>query len=168
MYFIGMFGSHANRIPHKIIGDIMSASVDVGQLVEVVGDAIVVADPQNVITLWNSGAQKMFGFSAEEAVGQPLDIIIPDRLRARHNEGYAKTMETGQTKYGSDLLKVPAAHKDGRAMSIAFTVALLHGDAGEVTGIVAVIRDETARFQEDRQLRKRVTELEAKLAATAS
>ncbi|VVE69128.1 Sensor protein FixL [Pandoraea anapnoica] len=146
----------------------MSASVDVGQLVEVVGDAIVVADPQNVITLWNSGAQKMFGFSAEEAVGQPLDIIIPDRLRARHNEGYAKTMETGQTKYGSDLLKVPAAHKDGRAMSIAFTVALLHGDAGEVTGIVAVIRDETARFQEDRQLRKRVTELEAKLAATAS
>ncbi|VVE17171.1 Sensor protein FixL [Pandoraea aquatica] len=146
----------------------MSVSVDVRQLVEVVGDAIVVADPQNIITLWNSGAQKMFGFSAEEAVGQPLDIIIPDRLRARHNEGYAKTMETGQTKYGSDLLKVPAAHKDGRAMSIAFTVALLHGDAGEVTGIVAVIRDETARFQEDRQLRKRVTELEAKLAATAS
>ncbi|AKM31687.1 histidine kinase [Pandoraea faecigallinarum] len=146
----------------------MSASVDVKQLVEVVGDAIVVADPSNVITLWNSGAEKMFGFSAAEALGQPLDIIIPERLRARHNEGYAKTMKTGQTKYGSDLLKVPATHKDGRAMSIAFTVALLHGANGEVTGIVAVIRDETARFQEDRQLRKRVTELEAKLAATAN
>ncbi len=146
----------------------MSASVDVNQLVQVVGDAIVVADPQNIITLWNSGAQKMFGFTAQEAIGQPLDIIIPERLRSRHNEGYAKTMETGQTRYGSDLLKVPAAHKDGRAMSIAFTVALLHGADGEVTGIVAVIRDETVRFQEDRQLRKRVTELEAKLAATAS
>ncbi|VVE27862.1 Sensor protein FixL [Pandoraea cepalis] len=167
MYFIGMFGIAANRIPHKIIGDIMSASVDVSQLVQVVGDAIVVADPNNIITLWNSGAQKMFGFSEAEALGQPLDIIIPERLRARHNEGYVKTMETGQTKYGSDLLKVPAAHKDGRAMSIAFTVALLHGEGGEVTGIVAVIRDETARFQEDRQLRKRVAELEAKVAATA-
>jgi PAS domain S-box-containing protein len=145
----------------------MSVSVDVNQLVQVVGDAIVVADPNNIITLWNSGAQKMFGFSSEEALGQPLDIIIPDRLRARHNEGYAKTMSTGQTKYGSDLLKVPATHKDGRAMSIAFTVALLHGATGEVTGIVAVIRDETARFQEERQLRKRLNELEAKIAATA-
>ena len=145
----------------------MSATVPVSQLVQVVGDAIVVADPNNIITLWNSGAQKMFGFSEAEALGQPLDIIIPERLRARHNEGYVKTMETGQTKYGSDLLKVPAAHKDGRAMSIAFTVALLHGEGGEVTGIVAVIRDETARFQEDRQLRKRVAELEAKVAATA-
>ena len=168
MYFIGMFGACAIRIPHKIIGDIMSASVDVNQLVQVVGDAIVVADPQNVITLWNSGAQAMFGYSAAEAVGQPLDIIIPERLRARHNEGYAKTMETGQTKYGSDLLKVPAAHKDGRNMSIAFTVALLHGDGGEVTGIVAVIRDETVRFQEDRQLRRRLAELEAKVAATTA
>lgn len=66
----------------------MSASVDAAQLVQVVGDAIVVADPKNIITLWNAGAEKMFGFSASEAVGQPLDIIIPERLRHRHNEGY--------------------------------------------------------------------------------
>jgi len=141
----------------------MSAPVDAAQLVQVVGDAIVVADPKNIITLWNAGAEKMFGFSASEAVGQPLDIIIPERLRHRHNEGYEKTMATGQTKYGSDLLKVPATHKDGRAMSIAFTVALLRDAQGQVSGIVAVIRDETSRFQEDRQLRKRVAELEAKV-----
>lgn len=77
-------------------------------------------------------------------------------------------MATGETKYGSDLLKVPATHKDGRAMSIAFTVALLRDAQGQVSGIVAVIRDETARFQEDRQLRKRLAELEAKVGELTS
>ena len=106
----------------------------------------------------------MFGFAQNEAMGQSLDLIIPQRLQQRHWDGYHKTMETGQTRYGHDLLRVPAAHKDGRALSIAFTVALLYSEQHDVTGIAAVIRDETQRFQEERSLRKRLAEIEAQVA----
>ena len=143
----------------------MSAAIDLGQLVAAVGDAIVVTDTSGAITVWNPGAERMFGFTESEALGQSLDLIIPERLRKRHWDGYHKTMETGVTKYGSDLLKVPATHKDGRALSIAFTVAMLNSAEGKVTGIAAIIRDETSRFNEERSLRKRLTELEARLAA---
>ena len=134
--------------------------VDHGQLIEVMGDAVVVADTHNNIVLWNPAATRIFGFTEEEAMGRPLDLIIPERQRARHNEGYAKTVQTGVTRYGTSLLRVPAQHKDGRRISIAFTVALLTDESGAVSGVAAVIRDETARFAEEQQLRKRITELE--------
>ena len=143
----------------------MKTTVDLEQLVSVIGDAGVVSDAGGSITLWNPAAQRMFGFTEQEALGQSLDLIIPQRLQQRHWDGYRKTMETGQTRYGNDVLKVPAVHKDGRALSIAFTVALLHSADGKLTGIVAVIRDETSRFQEDRNLRKRIAELEARVGA---
>ncbi|WP_133647488.1 PAS domain-containing protein [Paraburkholderia flava] len=143
----------------------MPTTIDFEQLVHAIGDAVVISDASGAITLWNPAAERMFGFTPDEALGQSLDIIIPERLRGRHWDGYHKTMATGETRYGHDLLKVPAVDKAGRTMSIAFTVALLHSPQGEVTGIVAVIRDETARFTEDRALRKRVAELEAKVSA---
>ena len=123
-------------------------------------DAIIATDHAGIIRFWNPGATRIFGFSVDEAMGQSLDLIIPERLRGRHWEGYDKTMATGITRYGHDLLKVPAVDKDGKSMSIAFTVALLKDDAGAITGIVAVIRDETVRFQEERALKKRLVELE--------
>jgi PAS domain S-box-containing protein len=143
----------------------MQTTIDLEQLVAAVGDAIIVSDPEGRITLWNPAAQRIFGFSEEEALGKSLDLIIPQRLQARHWEGYQKTMQTGETRYGNDVLKVPAVHKDGRALSIAFTVALLYSAPGALSGIVAVIRDETSRFQEERNLRKRLTELEARVGA---
>jgi PAS domain S-box-containing protein len=106
----------------------------------------------------------MFGFTQSEALGQSLDLIIPQRLQQRHWDGYHKTMKTGQTRYGHDVLRVPAVHKDGRALSIAFTVALLYSEQHAVTGIAAVIRDDTVRFNEERGLRKRLAELEAHVA----
>ena len=142
----------------------MSAAIDLSQLVTAIGDAIVVSDANGAITVWNPGAERMFGFTESEALGQWLDLIIPERQRKRHWDGYHKTMETGVTKYGSDLLKVPATHKDGRALSIAFTVGLLYSPEGKPAAIAAVIRDETSRFNEERSLRKRLTELEARLA----
>jgi PAS domain S-box-containing protein len=142
----------------------MQTTIDFEQLIAAIGDAIVISDAKGKITLWNAAAERMFGFTREDALGQSLDLIIPERLRARHWDGYHKTMETGQTRYGNDVLRVPAVHKDGRALSIAFTVSLLHSPSHELTGIVAVIRDETARFQEDRNLRKRLAELEARVA----
>ena len=144
-----------------------SSPIDFEQLVAVIGDAVVISDASGAITLWNPAAERMFGFTQEEALGNSLDLIIPERLRGRHWSGYEKTMATGETRYGHDVLRVPAVHKDGRSLSIAFTVALLHSARPErsVTGIVAVIRDETSRFTEERNLRKRLAELEAKSGA---
>ena len=142
----------------------MSAPIDLSQLVAAVGDAVVVTDASGAITLWNAAAERMFGFPAGEALGQSLDLIIPERLRNRHWEGFRQTMLTGQTKYGTEVLRVPAVDKSGRALSIAFTVALLHATGGKPAAIVAVIRDETSRFNEERSLRKRLAELEAQLA----
>jgi PAS domain S-box-containing protein len=146
----------------------MQSTIDFKQLVEAVGDAVVASDASGAIILWNPAAQRMFGFTEKEALGQSLDIIIPQRQQQRHWDGYQKTMATGQTKYGNDVLRVPAVHKDGHGLSIAFTVALLYTPDKKVSAIVAVIRDETTRFAEDRNLRKRLMELESQLAPQAS
>ncbi len=142
----------------------MQSAIDFKQLVEAIGDAIVAADANGIITLWNPAAQRMFGYTESEALGQSLDIIIPQRQQQRHWDGYHKTMATGQTKYGNDVLRVPAVHKDGHTLSIAFTVALLRSPDQKVSAIVAVIRDETSRYTEERSLCKRLTELESQLA----
>jgi PAS domain S-box-containing protein len=140
-----------------------ATSVDAALALAVVretAEAIVVCDSDGIIRLWNGGAERVFGYPAAEALGQDLDLIIPEKLRPRHWEGYHKTMATGTTKYGDTLLKVPAHHADGRRISIEFSVALLRDADGEVTGISAVIRDVTERWNEERKLRARLAELE--------
>lgn len=132
------------------------------QIVEASPEAVIFGDMRGIIRLWNAGAQAIFGFTAEEAVGQSLDIIIPERLRGRHWEGYDKVMATGVSRYGSgDLLAVPAVTKDGRTISIEFTIQMLKGTGGEILGPVAVIRDVTKRFQRDKEMARRLKELEA-------
>jgi PAS domain S-box-containing protein len=126
------------------------------------GDAIVAAGPDGSILLWNPAAERIFGYTEADALGHSLDLIIPERLRNRHWEGYRKVMQTGETRYGTDILRVPAVHKDGRRLSIAFTVALLYSPEHEVQAIVAIIRDETSRWEEERALRQRLANLEAK------
>ena len=143
----------------------MQSEIDVKALVAAMGDAVMVCDAQGAVLLWNPACERMFGFTEGEALGRSMDIIIPERLRGRHWEGYHKTMATGITKYGTDLLRVPAVDKQGRSMSIAFTVAMLHSPDGKVSAIASVIRDDTVRFNDERALKKRVAELEAQLAA---
>ena len=138
----------------------MQASVDFRQLVEGAGDAIMVCDAAGAIVLWNPAAERIFGFTEAEALSRSLDLMIPERQRQRHWDGYHKTMDTGITKYGADLLRVPALHKDGRTLSIAFTVSMLFSPQRQVSGIVAIVRDETARFAEERKLRARLLEAE--------
>ena len=118
---------------------------DLAGFVAAVGDAVVVADPDGAITVWNPAAERIFGFTAADALGQSLDLITPERHRRRHWDGYAKTMRTGITRYGAETLRVPAIHKDGHQLSIAFTVGMIRDATDQVTGIVAVIRDETER-----------------------
>jgi len=122
-------------------------------------DAIVAADRDGIIRFWNPGATRIFGHAESEAVGQSLDLIIPERLRQRHWDGYHRTMQTGQSRYGAgELLSVPATRRDGATVSIEFTVALLRDKDGRMTGIVAVMRDTTARFEEMRSLRRKLAE----------
>lgn len=143
----------------------MQSAIDFKQLVQAIGDAVVAADPGGAIVLWSPAAERLFGHSEQEAMGKSLDLIIPQRQQQRHWDGYHKTMATGQTRYGNDVLRVPALHKDGHTLSIAFTVALLHSADGKVSAIVAVVRDESKRFEEERQLKKRLADLEAQVAA---
>lgn len=122
-------------------------------------DAIVATDREGHITFWNPGAVRIFGFTAAEAAGQSLDIIIPENLRARHWEGFRHTMATGTSRYGhGDLLSVPALTKEGRRISVEFTIVMLRDGRGDVAGTVAVMRDVTRRFEEIRELRRRLAE----------
>ncbi len=136
--------------------------IDLGALVQSAGDAIVAAGTDGSILLWNRAAERIFGYTEAEALGQSLDLIIPERLRLRHWEGYRRAMQTGETRYGTEILRVPAVHKDGRRLSIAFTVALLYAPTREIQAIAAIIRDETSRWEEERALRQRLVELEGK------
>ncbi|MGN6570103.1 MAG: PAS domain-containing protein [Pseudolabrys sp.] len=124
-------------------------------LVEGEAEAVVACDRDGVIRLWNAGATRVFGFDAAEAVGQSLDLIIPERLRARHWDGWRHTVATGTSRYsGGDTLSVPALRKDGRQISVEFTITPLHDADGTITGLAAVMRDVTARFEELKALRK--------------
>jgi PAS domain S-box-containing protein len=138
-------------------------TLDLQQMVAAIGDALVVCDREGRVIVWNTAAERLFGWTEAEAMGQRMDMIVPERLRQRHWDGYDKSMETGKTRYAHDVLRVPAVNKAGQDLSIAFTVFMLYGDDGHVTACGSVIRDETQRFAEDRQMRKRLRELEAQV-----
>jgi PAS domain S-box-containing protein len=138
----------------------MHESINVESFIQAAGDAIIAVASDGKIVLWNPAAERIFGFTAADAMGQSLDLIIPERFRERHWEGFRKVMLSGQTRYGTEVLRVPALHKDGRALSIAFTVALVKAADNQSFTIVAIVRDETQRWNEERELRHRLAELE--------
>ena len=141
----------------------MSRTFDHYAFMQAAGDAIIAAAADGSIVFWNPAAERIFGYTQGEALGQSLDLIIPERLRGRHWEGYRQVMKTGHTRYGSEVLRVPALHKDGRSLSIAFTVALVAAPDAQDVVIAAIIRDETARWAEERALRQRIADLESKI-----
>lgn len=132
------------------------------QVIENAADAIIAADRMGIIRLWNTGAELMFGYTAEEARGKSLDLIIPERFRTRHWEGYRKVMETGVTRYGRDLLAVPGIRKDGTRISLEFTIVLIRDETGAPAGTAAIIRDVTTRWQQEKALKERGAALAAK------
>jgi len=120
-------------------------------------DAIIAADKNGKIIFWNAGAERMFGHPAASAIDQSLDIIIPERLRQRHWEGYRHVMDTGASRYGDgEILAVPGLRMDGSRISLEFTVSFLRDEHGQLSGLVAVLRDATERFEELRALRQRL------------
>ena len=128
-------------------------------------DAVIAADRQGVIILWNRGAEEIFGYAEAEALGASLDLIIPETLRERHWEGYQRVMQTGRSRYGRELLAVPGRHRDGRRISLEFSITLLQDPegSGEVWGTAAILRDVTVRWERNRDLQRRLADLEARL-----
>jgi PAS domain S-box-containing protein len=125
------------------------------RFVEEASDGLLFADPEGVIRYWNKGCERIFGFTAQEAVGQSLDIIIPAALRARHWQGFNETIRTGKTRYGAgDLLAVPALRKDGTRISVEFSISPFVDARNAITGMAAIMRDVTKRFEELKALRK--------------
>jgi PAS domain S-box-containing protein len=118
-------------------------------------DGVLFADREGKISAWNRGCERIFGFSTEDALGQSLDIIIPEPLRDRHWTGFHETMRTGETKYADgDLLAVPALRKDGRRISVEFSILPFRDENGVMMGMAAIMRDVTVRFEELKALRK--------------
>ncbi len=134
------------------------------QLVNNAPEAMLISDREGIIRFWNSGAEQMFGHTAAEAVGQSLDLIIPENLRGRHWEGYGRVMASGETKYKTGLLSSPGIRKDGSRVSLEFSMVLLHDEAGNMEGCASIMRDITERWKKEKELKERLTACEAKLA----
>lgn len=148
----------------------MSVTVDRGWLFEHIVDesplAILYADREGLIRYWNQGAEHMFGHRADEVLGKSMDLIIPENLRARHWDGWTKVMQSGVTRYGRDVLAVPATKKDGTRISVEFYIILLRTPSGGIAGAAAMMQDVTKRWQQQKELRTRLAALEAKVRAT--
>ena len=139
-----------NDLPHRIL--------------EGSPEAVLISDRGGAIRGWNAAAERLFGFTAAEALGASMDLIVPERLRGRHWGGWDHVMETGATRYGGgQLLAVPSLHKDGRQLSVEFSIQILKDGQGRIEWVVAIFRDVTERFLRDKAMKLRLRELEAKV-----
>jgi PAS domain S-box-containing protein len=127
-------------------------------------DAVIFADRQGAIRVWNRAAERIFGYAAGEVLGQSLDVIIPERLRAAHWAGFDKALETGETKYSGRVLTTRSMHKDGRRLYVDLSFSLVRDDAGNFAGALAIARDVTERYTAERDLRSRIADLEKRTA----
>jgi PAS domain S-box-containing protein len=134
-------------------------------LVESLADAVIFADSAGLIQRWNPGAQAVFGYNEDEVLGQSLDVIIPERLPPSHWAGFNAAIESGTMKHGRESMTTKSVHKDGRDLYLDLSFALVKDLSGQVLGAVAVARDITARFQAERESRRRIAELEEQVKA---
>ena len=142
-------------------GSLTRADIAVA-LLDSAANAVVASDRDGTIVLWNAGAERVFGFTEKEALGKSLDIIIPEPFRARHWQGYRQTVLTGASRYGAgDVLAVPGLFKDGRRISLEFTISIINDAEGQVAGMVAVMTDVTKRFEQMKLLRKKLADQSA-------
>ncbi|MCE1225878.1 MAG: PAS domain S-box protein [Geobacteraceae bacterium] len=132
------------------------------QTVENSQDAILIADQQGIIRYWNAGAERILGYTADEAIGQSLDLFIPEKLRGRHWEGYYRVMASGETKYKTGLLSSPGICKDGTQVSLEFSMVLLKDVNGTMQGCASIMRDVTERWQKEKELKQRLAACESR------
>lgn len=132
-------------------------------LVDQCPDGIVFAGPDGRVALWNEAAERIFGYSSEQALGQSLDIIIPERLRKAHWEGFDKAVQAGVTRHQGAALPTKAMRRDGTIIYVEMSFAVMIGDDGAAVGALAQVRDITERFERERANRRRLRELEQQI-----
>jgi PAS domain S-box-containing protein len=124
-------------------------------IVEQAQDAIIFADREGIIRLWNRGAEIVFGYGAEEALGRSLDLIIPEKFRGAHDEGYRRAMQTGLLRHDGRVLVTRAQHKNGSRLYVDLSFGVLKESSGRVAGAFAIGRDCTTRHLEQQAARAR-------------
>jgi len=127
-------------------------------------EALIFCDLEGIIRVWNGGAEKVFGWPAAEAVGQNLDLIIPERMRKAHWDGFNQAIERGGVKPGRTAMITRSLHKSGEFIYVDMSFEMVKDAQGQMLGSMAVARDATARFTEEKALRKQLAELTAKPA----
>lgn len=132
-------------------------------IVQQAPDALIVAGPDGSIVTWNQAAERVFGYTASEAIGQSLDIIIPERFREQHWAGYHRALAAGETKYRGQSLPTRAQRHDGSSLYVELTFAVVRESGGQACGVAAIARDITERFVRDREQSAKVAALEAEL-----
>lgn len=133
----------------------MNVSHMASQLAAETPDGVLISDRDGIIRFWNGGCERIFGFSASEAIGESLEILIPDNLRDRHQRGHDETMRTGHTRFGAgDLLSVPALRKNGARISVEFSITPFRDQHNGILALAAIMRDVTERFNEMKTLRR--------------
>lgn len=110
------------------------------RLVEQAPDAMIFADGQGVIQLWNAAATHVLGYTAQQAIGQSLDLIIPKRLRQAHWQGFEQAMAQGQTRSGGAPVTTKALCADGSHCYLQVSFALIRDEQGQLIGALAHAR----------------------------
>lgn len=136
-----------------------------GDILTSMQEAVVYADLGGIIRAWNRGAEAVFGFSADDAIGQSVDIIVPEKMRAAHWAGYNKAIAHGDTYSGRGARMTRALQKNGEALYVEMSFAMVRDAAGVMTGSIAVARDATARYLAERAAKVQAAETQAKPAA---
>ena len=119
--------------------------MDLAGIVEQAADAFIFADASGVIRIWNAGATRVFGFGPDEALGQSLDLIIPEKLRGAHWTGYDRAMQSGELRLSGKPTLTRGTHKSGARLYVEMTFALVRDGQGQPVGSVAIARDVTER-----------------------
>ncbi|MDZ4073168.1 MAG: PAS domain S-box protein [Hylemonella sp.] len=128
-------------------------------------EALIFCDLEGIIRVWNGGAEKVFGWSAAEAVGQSLDLIIPERMRKAHWDGFNQALERGGVKPGRTSMITRSLHKAEEFIYVDMSFEMVRNEAGQMLGSLAVARDATKRFNDEKALRKQLADLSAKPSA---
>jgi PAS domain S-box-containing protein len=137
--------------------------VDRISLIDQAPDAMIFADREGMIRAWNPAAERIFGYSSQEALGASLDVIIPERFREAHWRGYNQALAAGSTKYSGAALPTRSMRKDGSTIYVELTFAIVRDSSGGVIGALAHARDISERWEREREQRRRLAELEAQV-----
>lgn len=137
--------------------DPVAVAAQTADILAAMQEAVIYADLDGTILVWNHGAELVFGFSAAEAVGQSIDLVVPEKMRKAHWEGFNKAIVHGDILSARGARMTRALQKSGEPLYVDMSFAMVHDPAGKLTGSIAVARDATARFIAERAARQAAT-----------